>query len=289
MLTNNTGLPRPIFDALAADDYDAGISDITATGLLNPPRKAYLERLYPESRDEDVADMGRLMLGKALHAALARHGPNHLSDRERLYMAVLGWTVGGQTDLVDFENDEILDYKSILLAEWRRGLREERAQQLNIYAQLLRANGYTVNKLTAVCFVVDFSKVRAVYEQPYPEREIVAIDVPLWSDAEAQDFIRERVAAHQGVSCDTLCTDDERWITSTWAVKKDAAATRAMNGASRFESEDEARAFVAASKPGEYDIEQRVGPPNRCLHYCGPGRIGVCEQFNQWNSERLES
>lgn len=291
MLTNNTALPQPIFDALANDDYDAGASDITATGLLNPPRKALLERLYPESRDEDVADMGRVLLGKALHAALARHGPNHLSDRDRLYMEVLGWTVGGQTDLVDFDNGEISDYKTLKVSEWKkyagRGLlREERAQQLNTYAQLLRANGYAVHKLTAVCFFVDFSAPRAAHESPYPEHEIVAIDVPLWPDAEAQAFISERVAAHQAATRDTLCTDDERWITSTWAVKK-RGASRAMNGASAFGSADEAQAFIDAQPPGVYDIEARVGPPNRCLYYCGPGRVGVCDQFNQWKSEGL--
>jgi len=319
-VTNTTNLPPLLVAALTDDDYDAGLSDITVTSLLRPPRQVWLERQHPESRDEDAKDMGPALIGKAVHyyihmragqepiaAILSALGPYmndgdteeldeaigaysahaaNLNDNRRLYLRVNGWVVGGQTDYVDVDDGHILDYKTTKTTEWTYGLKEEREQQLNMYAELLRSQAppVAVNRLTACCIFKDFSETKAAFKKDdYPPASIVEIDVPLWPREQAQSYLRERVRAHQSADGDTLCTDEERWMRHEWAVKKIGAA-RAWRVFKEqdYDSADAAREAaeaLIADKEG-YEVEWRQGEPIRCRHYCGPGKKGLCAQYN---------
>ena len=296
MITNATGLPQPLYRATLSDDYDAGASDITATGLLLPPHLAALERAHPGALTEDVADMARLLIGKAVHAYIARVADDELDDHARLSMMVNGWLVSGQTDHVFTTTDgggellvfaaghHIRDYKTLSVNEWARGLRVEREQQLNIYAALLRANGYAVSSLGATCIFVDWSPRRARYERDYPPASIVDVEVPLWEPEDAQRFILDRVLAHQAARADpesALCSDEERWASAgEWAVMKEGnkRATKLFPA----DAYAEACLFALGGGPA-YNVEQRRREYVRCESYCAVGRAGVCQQ---WNNER---
>lgn len=201
-LTNKTNLPIPLYEALRNDDYTRGEANISATGLIAPARKVALEELHAAELEEDAADKAAILIGKAVHAYIAAKATGDLSDKRRLMMAVNGWVVSGQTDHTDDEmftisGGRILDYKTTSVNEWKYGLHEERAQQLNIYAEILRANGFNPTGLTAVMIFKDFSATQAQYGGDYPPHSIVEMDVPLWPREQAQAYIMERVLAHQ--------------------------------------------------------------------------------------------
>jgi hypothetical protein len=309
-LTNHTNLPLPLYVALRDDDYTRGAANISATGLLQPPRKAALEELHADALEEDAADKAAILIGKAVHAYIAAKATGELSDKRRLMMAVNGWVVSGQTDHVDDEmftvaGGRILDYKSTSVNEWKYGLKEERAQQLNIYAEILRSNGFNnVTGLTAVLIFKDWSATQARYNRgtsltaemlraikgapttDYPPHSIMEVDVPLWPREQAQSFILERVKLHQAARLELpLCTDDERWKRDTWAVRKlgNKSATRLHD--TEAEAQAHAAELLAKDSRVPYDVEYRPGSPTRCLHYCTVGAMGLCSQYTQWQEE----
>ena len=314
-ITNSTALPAHLVAALEDDDYDPGLSDLTVTTLLKPARMVWLERQHPEARDRDASEMAQILIGKAVHDYIharaqrpvwqnviaaarmveagidssqfktmiadavraLREYEDDLNDNRRLYLRVDGTVVGGQTDYFEIDGGHLCDYKTVSIWEWRRGLREEREQQLNLYAELLRRQNppIPVNEMTACCIFRDWTATRASYEKDYPPQSIMEIDVPIWPDGEAALFLRERVATLNAAGPDTLCTDEERWISHDFAVQK-AGAKRAYRV---FDTREDAEELLATVGP-EYELEERVGEPTRCKFFCGPGRAGLCEQWN---------
>ena len=280
--TNVTGLPLPLFAAISNDSYSRGEADISMSSLLAPARMVALQEKHSAVLTEDAADMAAVLIGKAVHEKIAAYGMGEFDDLRRLFMVVNGWTVSGQTDHCHLNPDgsyTVVDFKTVSVSEWKYGLREERAQQINGYAELLRANGYTVTALSAILIFKDWSATRAGYEKDYPPHSIVAVDVPLWPQEQAQQYILERVLAHQHARRDSgvLCSEEERWVRTKYAVVKgqNRRATRL------FETQDEAEEF-ALSDP-LYRVEIRGGEPVRCLHFCSVGRLGLCQQ---WNGEQ---
>lgn len=287
-ITNVTGLPLPLVRALH-DDYSRGHADISATGLIAPARKAALEELYAEALEQDAADGAAILIGRSVHARIAAEGGGgEFTDRRRLYMNVGAWMVSGQTDHVDqgeafsVIGGTVYDWKTTGVSEWRAGLRTEREQQLNIYAELLRVNGYEVAGLAAVLIFRDWSAPRARYAsaEDYPPSSIIAVAVPLWARDDAQAYILGRVMAHRAARRDLpLCSDEERWLRDEhWALMRGANKRSTKN----FDSEAEAQA-AAAGWGVDYHVEHRPGVFNRCEYYCAVGRQGLC---SQWNSER---
>lgn len=280
-VTNTTSLPEPLFKAVTTAPYTRGESDISATALIDSPRKVALEEKYRGILSEDISQMGAMIGGNAFHAYVK--GPGELDDALRLTMKVNGWVVSGQTDHVT--GDHIIDYKTCRVAKYMRGLNkghEDWEAQLNIYAELLRQNGYEVNKLSICAWLKDWSVENAGYENGYPSSDIVMIDIPLWPASQAQEYIINRVLAHQAARVSLpQCSPEELWGEDTWAVMRPGAKR-----ASKVEkTEQDAQGWIdskrEAGDAAEYWIEYRQGEPRRCRFYCNVGKAGLCEQYEQ--------
>lgn len=225
-VTNLLNLPQPIVDAVSNDDYTRGIANISATGLLAPPRQAALLEAHGADLEEDASDRIFSLFGKAIHAILEHQKIGDDIREQRLYMNVDGplgrWVVSGAMDRIAFvpagEPDpaypkgtiRIEDYKTASVSEMIYGVKAERAQQLNIYRVLAELNGYKVDSLAAVFILRDWSKVQAhdkasqptlsssgVAQTDYPQTHVVVHEVDIWPIEETYRFIRERVALHQ--------------------------------------------------------------------------------------------
>ena len=288
-LTNKANLPIPLYAALRDDDYTRGEANISATGLIAPARKVALEEMHAAALEEDAADKAAILIGKAVHAYIAAKATGELSDKRRLMMAVNGWVVSGQTDHADDEmftisGGRILDYKTTNINEWKYGLKEERAQQLNIYAEILRANGFNPTGLTAVLIFKDWSATQAQYGGNYPPNSIMEVDVPLWPREQAQAYILERVMVHQAARVELPeCSDDERWLRDTkWAVRKGGNKSATKLHDTEADAITHVAELMAKDARVPYTVEYRPGTPTRCLYFCTPGRMGLCDQFNQW-------
>ncbi len=271
MITNSTGLPLPLYLAIKNDEYSRGSANISVTSLSKPPRMVALEEAFAGKLIQDASTMSFQFIGKVVHEYIAKHSTGDLDDKDRLFSEFLGWVVSGQTD--NYLDGKITDWKVVSVNEWKFGLKAEREEQLNCYAELLRRNGHPVTSLAACLIFRDYSPMRSGFEANYPPASIVEMDVPLWDSERAVAFIEGRVALHQAARKELpLCTDAETWGETTFAVVKDGAkrATRV------FAKREEAEADIS-TRGFEYNVEERISEPRRCMFYCDVA--AVCEQW----------
>jgi len=262
-ITNKHGLPQAFVDAVSNDSYDPGHSDITATSLIDAPQRRALLAKHHSKLTEDVADRVWALLGSAVHHILEQAEDEHAVVEERIYADVNGWSVGGQFDRYLPKDGVIQDWKVTTVykvqnshADWER--------QLNVLAWLARQNGMVVNKLQICAIMRDWSKARSLNDKTYPAANVATIDITMWPNEIAEEYVRERVELHQMAREDGQmipCTDTERWYTGdSWAVKKPNAkrATRV------YDSEAEAR----ENCNDDQIVEHRRGEYKRCQQYC---------------------
>lgn len=270
--TNKLGLPQPIVDAVTNDPYTKGDSHISITGLIAPPRIRVLKKLHEAELEEDVSERIWSLLGQVMHGILERANKQALSE-ERFYVDIDGIRVSGQLDAY-YESGLIQDYKLVSLYQVKDGVKLEYEQQLNSYAYLLRANGLIVNKLELVCILRDWTKTKAKQDYEIPQQQVVKLEVPMWTNEEAFEFLTERVKIHKSANKTLpLCSAEERWATpDKFAVMAKKGAARSLkNHLTKEEAEEHSR-----SVPGSF-VEPRPGENKRCQDYCSVARW--CTQY----------
>ena len=151
--------------------------------------------------------------------------------------------------------------------------RESDEQQLNIYAWLMRKNDKEVIQLQIVNIIRDHSSFEAERNPSYPQREVVVTDIDLWTFAEQERFVKEKIQSHQIASISLPeCTPEERWIRpSKFAVQKTHDSKRAFK---LFNNGKDAK--KVANEKG-YIVEERKGEPIRCQRVCEVSEF--CEQY----------
>ena len=77
-ITNKAGLPQAFVDAVKADDYDPGESDISVTSLIAPPRLVALRRANEAALTEDASERLWSLQGQIIHSLLERANVNDL-------------------------------------------------------------------------------------------------------------------------------------------------------------------------------------------------------------------
>lgn len=272
-LTNVLGLPQPIYDAVANDPYSSGDADISVTGLLKPPRQAALQEQHEEEIVEDVADRIWSLVGQVMHGVLERANRVGIAER-RLSMMVEGWKVSGGMDAYH-AGGLLQDYKFVTAWKFKDGLPKDYEEQLNCYAELLRANGEDVKHLQIVGILRDWSRLEAVRTASYPQRQIVVLDVPLWPQENAQRFLRDRVVLHQQARLSLPeCSPSDRWERpSVWAVMKPLR----KSAVKLYDNEDDARKHAKAGVADDLYVVRRPGQSVRCENYCSVAQF--CSQF----------
>lgn len=280
-LTNKHNLPQALVNAVINDPYDAGHSDISATSLIDAPQRRALLRKHHSELIEDVSDRIWALLGSAIHHILERADDEHAVVEERLFAEVDGWVVSGQFDRYLPGFDVIQDWKVTTVykaqsdpGDWER--------QLNVLAWLARKNGMPVRGLQICAIMRDWAKSRSLNDGGYPASNVMVIDIPLWPDAVAEEYIRERVQLHQQARDGNPepCTDEERWYTGdSWAIKK-PNAKRAFRV---FSTEQEAKDNLT----DDMVIEHRPGEYKRCQQYCEAAPF--CAQWQAYLIEGVGS
>ena len=299
-ITNNKGFPLALVKAVENDSYSKGRADRSVTGLLSPPRQAALKDIHEDVLTEDVSERTFALYGQLVHLLLERSGEqdrNALTE-ERMFTEVEGWTISGQTDTITLTEDEawvVSDYKFVTAYKFKRDysgqlvMPAEYEQQLNMYAHLLRENGFKVDGLKIVAIYRDWSKMEAKRDKNYPQLGAETHDVKLYSEEDAKAFMEERVRLHQDAMTGNMhgsitqedlpeCTDEERWARpDKYALKTNATSARARK---LFDSDSDATTWANnpsnKMKPG-WMIEHRLGANIRCENYCLVSEY--CEQF----------
>ena len=281
-ITNKHGLPDPVVNALSKNDYTRGASHRSVTQLIDSPRVRILREKHWDSLEEDISEKLWATLGTAVHHMFENAVDGDSISEERLFVEYDGWTVSGAIDLQ--EPDGPADYKctSVWSVIFEK---KEWSYQLNAYAWLIRhAKGKESTKAKIIAIMRDWNRREAERNSDYPPCPISIIDIPLWSNAEQDGYMAERIKIHQdaeylNLTGDKLpdCTDEERWMKkTTYAVKKHKNK-RAFRV---FDDEREALKFwQSMDDQTDFCIVERLGEPTRCVqNWCRVAEF--CDQYN---------
>lgn len=270
-LTNRLNLPAPIVQAIEADPYNAGASDISTTRLIAPPRIVELSRRHKEEIVEDVSDRIYSLVGQIGHLILERAAEAGAAIAEKRYFAKRkGWTISGQVDLIlDGAQADLVDYKFTSIWTTKDGMKPEWEQQLNISRWLARENGQEIHSAAIVAVYRDWSKPKSRREPGYPKEPVQVFPARMWQWPEIEAFIDYRLDLHQAARAAAteadiaMCSEDERWQKGeSWAVYK-GAAKRATKLCA---TETEALQLAGTIPQGR--VERRPSEPIRCMDYC---------------------
>jgi hypothetical protein len=273
-ITNKFNLPQPFVDLVSEDTYSKGESDITTTGLAQPPKIAELWRRHGNEITMDCSEKVWTMLGTANHYVLeqiAKRNPERYVCEQRFYVTVDGVKLGGQIDLYDRETETLWDYKVSSVYKAMSDDRLDWTKQANVNKLLCEHNGIHPKKLAVLLVMKDFKLRDSMIKRDYPKCAIAEIPLPIWREEETLAYIKSRIALHEAakhIKNDdeiTICTPEERWEKPTlWAVLPKKGAKRAVpNGT--YESESEAK--LHAERIFGF-VERREGECPRCKYYC---------------------
>jgi hypothetical protein len=210
-------------------------------------------------------------------------------------------TVGAVNVLVSGQMDHVLAVEQPdgwAITDWKVGsvweamdVKPEREQQLNLYAELLRLNGFSpVVKLENGFLFRDWSKRRARRERDYPRHQFQRIPARVWPAERAGMFLVERTAVHMAAQGNPPeCTLAEKWQKpAAWAVRKSPTAKRAS---AVLRSERDALEWLGeakANRPKPWrlgQVEYRPTEAIRCLDYCRAQPF--CEQFRRESAKQV--
>jgi len=269
IITNKHNLPAPLVSVIKNDPYDAGLSDISTTSLISPPRIVQLRKRHDHEITEDVADNIYRLIGSNTHHILELVNNTGCIKERRFYGTYCGWVVSGQIDLYEITPAILSDYKVTSVWSVINGIKPEHEAQLNINAELMRNEGIEPKHLQIVNFLRDWS-MRKAHEENYPSCQVHVQNVDMWGSAKS--FIEARVSMHK--ACESLpddelppCTPDERWERPTkYAVMKKGrkSALRLLDSESEAEDYIELKGLAV---PTHY-IDVREGESVRCESYC---------------------
>ena len=290
--TNKHNLPQESINAFHNDSYTKGDAIISVTGLLQPPRIRLLAKEHSDDLVIDVSNEIWKLLGQAVHTILERANEDNKDTitEERMYAVIKDWTVSGQTDSIDINDNILKDYKVTSVWSIVSALTEgkvEWEQQLNLYAYLYRQQtGKNIDGLNIIAIARDWNKNQYLRSGgDYPPSPITVIKIDLWSDEEQERFINERVSIHQDAEVEylinnelPLCTDAERWRRKdTYRVEKEGrkSAVRVLD------TKEEADKYMEGHKDSKLlKVVEAKGECVRCANYCD-----VAEFCNQYNEE----
>ena len=278
-ISNIYNLPQPFVDLVSGDTYSKGESDITTTGLAQPPKIAELTRRHASEITMDASEKVWTMMGTANHYVLeqiALRNPERYVTEQRFYLDIDGIKLGGQIDLFDRETETLWDYKVSSVYKAMSDDKLEWTKQANVNKLLCEHNGFHPKKLAILLVMKDWKRKEAEFKADYPKCAIQEIPLPIWREEETLAYIKSRINLHNAAKlievedAIPVCTEEERWAKpTTWAVLKEKGAKRAVNGGV-YELESEA---IAHAKRISGAIEKRDGSNPRCENYC---------QVRQW-------
>jgi hypothetical protein len=248
-----------------------------------------LTNKFDSELEQDASDMVWSIFGSAVHNIL-EHGKdeNHLVE-ERLHIQHDGWHISGAIDLqiINSEGIAVNDYKTTSV--W--AVMNEKIEwelQLNVYAWLVeKVKGVPVTSLGIVAILRDWKAREKQQKEGYPESPIKEVPIRLWTMAEREAYVSERISAHS--SCDFEletggnlpdCSSEEMWEKpAVWAVRK----TGNVRAKSLHDSEESA--LLALEELGKgYEIEFRAGERTRCESYCLVNTY--CQQYRDYKETK---
>ena len=293
ILTNEKGLPEPIFRAIEKGWYDGDPTAFcSASTVIKSPKEAILLMRHGDEIVEDASSKIWSLLGSAVHKILeVGEGKNDLAE-ERLSVLIHGKKITGKFDI--FIDGVIHDYKvtSVWTLTYNDDNFKKWTEQLNIYAYMLRQAGFEVKGLQVNAILRDWSTGKAEREWDYPKTQVQQIKLRLWSEEEQLEFLKKRVGLLLGyINVDDddipVCSPEDRWEKpSKYALMKKGRKSAVKVYGSKEECQTGLDEKSFSDPKNVYYMEERPSIPLKCKEYCP-----VKEFCNFWkeNHEKWDS
>lgn len=330
LITNTECLPDLLYDA-CSHTFEPVDGEVHVTQLIGPSQIDYLRREHWAELVEDASSRLWALMGQGMHAAIANDGRiEHArrivrdmvlkwddSDRD-IQLCVLkdllesmdsnnqsgiestlklalanGWTLIGTNDHYDEDEETIRDWKMTSIWSVLNADHQDWVRQLNVYAYMRRKLGYEVKHLEVWALIRDWQKREALYggNPKYPFCPFTRITIPLWSLAQQEEYVYERLIQIDGKP--QPCTAEEMWEKPT-VFKVMKKGKKKAHIASHYVDDKRvpllstAEALAAAAKKGvvvdgkNFFIQKTPGERTRCEMYCSVR--DYCKQYAEANA-----
>lgn len=210
-ITNNYNLPEPLYKALQELSYISDdFNSISVSDFISPPRIWYLKKIYKDQIEEDASSRFWALMGTAVHYVLSKEEVKGLQE-EKLELQIDDFTIRGRIDYLTTEGT-LIDYK-FTKTDSLKYEKKEWIEQLNMYAYMLRIQGFDIKRLEIWMILRDHNE-NMVGEEGYPIIPFVKRDIPLWSFKEQENYVNVRIPLFKEVikNVDNVkCSDEEMW------------------------------------------------------------------------------
>lgn len=284
--TNKFNLPESIVNAVKRPTYSRGKSQISVTQLINAPQIVALREKHNEDIEVDVSDQVWALFGSAVHHILEQGASEKHLVEERIYTSVGQWILSGAVDVQILHGDgsrTIQDYK-VTRAYSVMNEKKEWEEQLNIYGWLVRTVKKTpVKNLQIIAIIRDWNRNDAARNPDYPPCAFHTLDIPLWDVERAEQFVVDRLNAHQHAYAELeltgslpTCASEDMWERpTTYAVMKKGNVRATKVYPIREEAEVHAKQLGA-------EVVVRQGERIRCANFCDVKPF--CDQWRSYEA-----
>ena len=310
-IKNDLNLHPVISVWLASNTYTGGNSDtsISATGLLRSTRQQVLQRKAIKEDNEMEIDISTLMkskTGTAIHRCIEEswtnpellknacetlgwneknlkkinvnpekpiEGETNVYFEQRAFKDLNGWRINGEFDCV--LNGTVIDFKSTSVYTYlNKTKNDDYIKQLSIY-RWLNPELITEDVGMIQFIFTDWNQNYTLSNPEYPKHPFVAIQLPLLSLREVEDFISKSLRNIEYYSENIkelpLCDNHTLMTSEVWQYFSKANATKASKN---FNSQIEAMRYMASKGVGE--VKKKLQEPKGC-NYCSCRHI--CNQY----------
>lgn len=298
--TNNHGIPKAVFEALTAGNFDPRkLKDniLWLTKLIGPPLPGILQKNHWDELEEDVSDAVFRFIGSAVHSAVeAKSDSASRLTEERAYLCLDDFSVitlpvktylhesykydpdklyvTTKLDCYDGIEDAVEDYK--VTSVW--GYIFENGQpkpddivQINVYRYVLRKIGFEVKGgMRIVYWFRDFQASKVGTQAGYPSSPVVSVPVTdVWPEEKVEAYLIDRAMKHTEAMVMEehevpICTPEERWAKpASYAVMKAGRKTAVRVHDSLALAEQHVKIAGAG-----HSVVKRPGQDIRCERYC---------------------
>jgi len=211
------GIPQGLLRGMELMSAKEKKADVSVTRLIAPIQSTILAERHPYLTDAD--EQLWAIFGKALHEIMAQGAGDGDHVEETIVAEIDGVSIEGTPDLWD--HDCLTDFKttSVYSASQRQPVKDEWVQQVNLYAHLLRTQGWEGTRAQAVVLYRDWRPSEAKQKPWYPEKRLMVYPVPLWDPAQVERFLTAkldlwktaRIMSDEVLADEVPCTDEETW------------------------------------------------------------------------------
>ena len=195
----------------------------------------------------------------------------------------MGYNISGTQDSYHEGTETLEDWKTCTVNAtiYYESDKIEWEQQQNIYAYMLRKEGYKVSTIRILALFRDWSKVKSLTgDKTYPPAPWAKYELPIWTDEKVEEYLTERLNKYKlaELSKPADCTPKERWTTKDVFAVMSTSKKRAVRN---FSTEEEAKDYIDeyGMKLVKPYIEPRLSNDFKCNFFCDVSK--VCDQFKE--------